>query len=139
VTIAIIVAVFLVVDTLVVGVLIGYFVRNTWQTIATRWPARPIAEDAVRRPFQSFSIGIVNLGWSIHVAVDEAYLHLDPARFWRWFGATRASVPWGAMELIGRIRGKWATVRIGAQRIDGPAWCLGLVDPAAREAAGGDG
>jgi len=132
VKIAIIVAVFFVVDTIVVGGLVGYFVRNTWRAISTRWPAQPIADDAVRRSFQSFRIGVVNLGWSIHVAADEQFLHLDPARFWRWFGAERASIAWSALELVGPVRGRWATVRLGAQRIDGPAWCLGLVDPAAR-------
>ena len=126
------VIVFVIVDMIVGVVLVKYLARSVWRPLTTRWPAQDIAEDAVRRRFQSFRIGLVNLGWSIHVAVDERHLHLEPAGFWRRLGLERASIAWSAMEFVGTPGRRWATVRLGPHRIQGPAWCLELVDPDAR-------
>jgi hypothetical protein len=80
----------------------------------------------VRRDFQSYRFGIVNLGLSVHTTVDEAFLHLEPVRPLRLLGIRPISVPWDRVEPV-RWRGRrHAEVRIGSQRVLGPRWALGL-------------
>ncbi|MBX3374190.1 MAG: hypothetical protein KF817_10165 [Phycisphaeraceae bacterium] len=115
--------------TLWVGVFIvavaGLAFRMLWQPMLAPFPARPPAPDAVHRRFQSFSVGIVNMGFSIHVAVDEAFLHLRPVAPWRWLGARDASIPWTAMTPVGRAA---RVARLpGGHQIVGPRWCMRLV------------
>ena len=42
-----------------------------WRPMLADFPSREPAPDAVRRRFQSFGLGIVNMGCSIHVAADD--------------------------------------------------------------------
>ena len=102
-------------------------ISSMWNPIMRQWSPREPAENAVRRNFQSFSLGLLNLGLSIHVAADDAYLHLQPARFIRWMGAVPASIPWNAMEpMAGR---KGTAVKLGPHTMIGPRWCMELVSP----------
>ncbi len=94
-----------------------------WRPMLAPFPPQEPAPDAVRRRFQSFGIGIVNMGCSIHVAVDEHYLHLVPLAIWRALGARPASIPWSAMEPVGT---SGRVVRVAGHRLDGPKWCLEL-------------
>jgi len=94
-----------------------------WRPMLAPFPAREPAADAVRRRFQSFGIGIVNMGLSIHVAADDDYLHLVPLAIWRALGARPASIPWSAMEPVGR---SGRVVRVNGHRLDGPKWCMRL-------------
>lgn len=99
-----------------------------WNPIMRAWPPREPGPDAVRRNFQSFSLGLLNLGLSIHVAADDEHLHLTPARLIRWMGAIPASIPWNAMQPMG---GRKATaVKLGHHTMIGPRWCMELVAPA---------
>lgn len=96
--------------------------------LSARYPRREPAPDAVRKNFQSFKFGLVNAGLSVHVAVDEHYLHLYPAAILRWAGVRAASVPWSAIQL----KGKWGPYRrakIDGIDISGPRWCLDLASP----------
>ena len=97
-----------------------------WRPMLVDYPAVEPAPDAVRRNFQSFGIGIVNMGLSIHVAVDETYLHLTPFRLWRLLGASPASIPWSVMEPVGS---SGRVVRFDGRRMDGPKWCMELAQP----------
>lgn len=90
-------------------------------------PVEP-APDAVRKRFQSFGFNLVNLGGCVHVAVDERWLHLRPARVARWFGMRDMSIPWEAIELE-RVRGKSAVAQVRGTSVRGPAWCLSLAGP----------
>ena len=111
---------------LIVPVIIAAVVRTCWTPFVTAHPAVPPAEDAVRRNFQSYKIGLMNLGYMIHTAVDEQHLHLMPAKFGRMLGMKATSIPWEAIEPV-RLRGKkFADVKIGNEAIIGPAWALGL-------------
>ena len=99
-----------------------------WNPIMRAWPPCEPAPDAVRRNFQSFSLGLLNLGLSIHVAADDEHLHLTPARLIRWMGAIPASIPWNAMQpMAGR---KGTAVKLGPHTMIGPRWCMELVAPA---------
>ncbi len=84
------------------------------------FPIQPIPIHAERRSFQSFSFGSVNMALSIHTAVDEEYLHLEPILVWRWLGAASASIPFVAMTPGTRPH----TVLIAHWKLVGPAWCL---------------
>jgi hypothetical protein len=97
--------------------------HTLWRPMLTPFPAVEPAPDAVRRRFQSFGIGIVNMGLSIHVAADETYLHMTPLKIWQKLGANPVSIPWSAMTPIGH-RGR--VVRVNGHRLDGPKWCMEL-------------
>ena len=79
--------------------------------------------DAVYRSFQSFSIGLINMGLSINVAADDEYLHLTPLRLWRALGARPASVPWSALVKKGP-----RSAQFGSHRIIAPRWCIDLIE-----------
>lgn len=101
--------------------------RWLWNPMLAPYPPRTPAQDAVHRRFQSFGLGIVNMGGSVHVAADDSYLHLTPLSIWRAMGARKASIPWSAMRPVGR---QGRAVMVGSQRLVGPKWCLSLASPA---------
>jgi len=98
-----------------------------WNPVMRQWPPREPAPDAVRRNFQSFSLGLINLGLSVHVAADDHFLHLQPASLIRLMGAVSTSIPWTAMEPMAGRRG--TAVKLGAHTFVGPRWCMELVEP----------
>jgi len=104
----------------------GSALRGLWNPLAKAFPAREPAPDAVSKSFQSFSYGIVNLGFSIHVSADSDALHLTPIRFLRWFGAKPASIPWDSMDTDVKSPRK---IRVNGQVLQGPKWCMELSAP----------
>ena len=115
-------------DLLLLPLILYAVIKGSWMRLQQVHPAAEPATDAVRKNFQSFKIGLLNLGMSVHVAVDERALHLFPAAIIRWFGARPASVPWGEIEV--KKRGRFTThVRIAGADVFGPHWCFELVDP----------
>lgn len=121
-----IVAMFVVMDAIIVTAIL----RSCGQMLKQLGAGHPAVEpeaDAVRKEFQSFKIGIMNLGYSIHVAVDASYLHLDPSLTARWIGMPRMSIPWEAIEFKKSVWGG-SVVRIGKQTVTGPKWCLGMAE-----------
>src|SRR5436305_593161 len=87
-------------DAIVVGAImtgVGHMMAD----LVRAFPPQEPAADAVRRRFQSFKIGYVSCGWSMHVAADDRYMHLTPARFVRWFGVRALSIPWDQIEITG--------------------------------------
>jgi hypothetical protein len=110
-------------------VLTWAILRFGWRPWMKRYPARPPHPDAVRRSYQSFSIAVVNGGPTMHVAVDEDYLHLTPVRVLRWLGAGPLSVPWSSIKVTRRSRrGTRATAKFDGRTVYGPAWCLELAE-----------
>jgi hypothetical protein len=110
----------------VMGIIVPALVRGSWGTLERRFPPRAPAPDAVRREFQSFSFGMLNLGSSVHVAVDGECLHLFPAWLARRLGCGPMSVPWEAIRPLGPGAFRTSKAMIGATRVTGPAWCLEL-------------
>ena len=124
---------FVVFDIVVVVLLVAMLCRKAWSPIQKTWQARPAADDAVRRSFQTFKIGIMNLGLAVHVAADEAYLHLTPIAAMRCLGLESVSIPWDAISDIKPTRfsrGRYRDAKIGATTIMGPAWCMDLATDA---------
>jgi hypothetical protein len=98
-----------------------------WRPMVAPYPPHEPAEDAVRRSYQSFGLGLFNMTFSMHAAVDDEHLHLVPLRIWRVLGATPLSIPWSAME---PARPRGLAARIGGRHVlRGPRWCMSLVDP----------
>ena len=121
-----------VIDALVTVIVLSAVVRFGWKPFAQRFPPRPADPDAVERRFQSFRLGVLHLGFCIHVAADEGHLHLQPAAILRFFGAPTASIPWPSIEIQEHSRtGKSITARINERTLLGPAWCLSLAEPTA--------
>ena len=120
-------------------ILVWALLHFGWGPLARSYPAQPADDDAVTRSFQSFRLGLINLGFCIHVTVDERHLHLRPAAVLRWFGARAASIPWGSIRIVKRSRPRPGgplrmapsiTARIDGRTLAGPAWCLELAESA---------
>lgn len=129
---AIIVGVVALEMVVVFGLVVPAIVRGSWGTLATRFPAVEAGPGAVRREFQSFKFGLLNLGWSVHVEVDDAYLHLRPALVARLVGCRAMSVPWDEVRSTGSRFLGTRGVLIGRTRVSGPAWCLDLAEGGSR-------
>jgi len=127
--IAILVCSIVAVDLLVVWALLRGL-AFTWNGVARAHPPVDPAPDAVRKDFQSFKLGIYNLGLAVHVAVDDRYLHLLPSRALRWGGAGACSVPWEAVTPLGPRAFKAFAVKVAGQTLTGPRWALALSAPA---------
>jgi hypothetical protein len=136
----VIVAIVVVADLLLNGLLVWGLVRAGWGPLTRAYPPREAMEGAVTRTFQSFRVRWLNLGLCIHVTADEHHLHLVPARFLRWFGAGPVSVPWRAITVTHRTpRRATVAATFDALPVRGPAWCLDLADggaPGTSESSG---
>jgi hypothetical protein len=129
-TVALVIAITLAV-TVLDFVILFTIVHRGWGPLPRAYPARTPDDDAVRRSYQSFRLGLMNLGYCIHVAADEKYLHLVPIKPLRILGGRTASIPWDAIRIENRSRrGKWITTRVGTHTLRGPSWCLELASVA---------
>lgn len=125
--IALIVGIIVCVDLVIVTTIIR-ICGQTMRGLLKIYPPVQPGPGAVRRNFQSFKFDMINLGGSIHVAVDEHALHLRPAWLARRFGVPDLSIPWEGITL--KKRGRSSTrVRVGNVDIVGPTWCLELAGP----------
>jgi hypothetical protein len=120
-----------VIDAFVGYVIVRALMHNTFDALVRRFPAHDPAPDAVHRRFQQFRMGLVN--FVANVAVDGERLHLRPPRIVALLGARPASIPWSAMRIRKRSRsGRRITVDLErGLSVEGPAWCLALVEPPA--------
>lgn len=117
--------------TLEVGVImlvVRALLRSSLGKLAEQFPFTEPDPGAVRRNFQSFRVGLVNAGYSMHVAVDDGYLHLMPAAILRWCGVRAMSVPWAEIRVLRRFGG-YRKAKVGAVDLYGPGWCLDLAAP----------
>lgn len=122
---AMIVALFVIVDLVVVGAVMTFAMESTLGKLSKAFPGQAIDATAKRRNFQSMSSGMVNLGFCIHIAVDDAYLHIVPSGFLRLFKAKAASIPWDAVELTPEGGSKrWVDVKAAGVEMKLPAWIL---------------
>jgi hypothetical protein len=82
-------------------------------------------------------VDMYNFGGCVHLTVDEACLHIEPAWLIRRVGGKSMSVPWEAIVLEKPLAegAKRGVARIGASRVQLPAWALKLATPP-RDGAG---
>lgn len=111
------------VSTVTTSMLVRLMIRQTWASIGGTWPPSEDgpAFDAEHRRFQSLSIGVINLGFSVHAAVDRAGIHLEPTRFLRWMGGTPTFWPWEDVKIVTRGT-RWSMIRIGVHSVKCPTW-----------------
>jgi hypothetical protein len=123
-----IVTIFLAVDVVVLWA-IRQWVKMTFAEIVAAFPSAEPRAGAVRRRLQSISIDLMNFGWCFVVSADEGAVHFAPNAFGRLVGARAFSVPWEAVKLEGKRRGRWfQKARIGKWTLTGPAWALKLAE-----------
>lgn len=124
------ITIFIIADLLVVGIVIWFLNKKFIGGYMRPYPpVEPTAEAHTER-FQTVSIGLGNFGKSMHISVDESYLHLMPAKYLRWFGIAAMSVPWDDITDIKVDRRDYrATARLmrGNVALRVPAWCLAPV------------
>lgn len=126
-----IVAIFLAVDAVVL-LAIRAWVKMTFAELAAAFPPVDPSPGAVTRRYQGISVDNLNFGFCFIVTVDEHGVHFAPMRLARTFGARGFSVPWDAVNMQGRRRGRWMQkARIGKWEITGPAWALKLAEGSA--------
>lgn len=120
--IALIVAVFLAMDAIIL-VLIVRSVSHTFDAF-DRYPPLEPGPEAIRRNFQSISVGLVNLGFCAHLAVDATHLHFVPAALGRLFRARAFSVPLEEVR-IEKPGGRFGGVAtIARETVRLPRWCM---------------
>lgn len=129
--IALLVGVLVAVDLAVVGAVFSMCAAALRPLREAFPPVEPLPS-AVHRRFQSFGFDLMNFGMCVHVAADERWLHLRPARIARWAGLRDMSIPWEAITLE-KVRGKSAVAKVRSTRVRGPAWCLSLAGQAPAE------
>lgn len=126
-----VIVLFVATDVLIVGTLLGA-AKRTLDELHARFPERAPRPNAIAREFQSFRFDLLNLGWCVHVLVDEDNLHLRPAWFARMFCRMHAmSIPWEAIEIdpkATRSR-RMLSARVAGVDVVGPTWCLNLARP----------
>ncbi|MCH2152450.1 MAG: hypothetical protein MK089_03840 [Phycisphaerales bacterium] len=105
-------------------IMFGIF-HGMWKPIAMKYPPQDHAPDAITKRCQSFSIGIMNMGWSINTTVDENHLHLSPVKWLQFFGACPMSIPWNALKLQGKNSRRASLA--GGPGIQGPEWCFQML------------
>lgn len=128
---------FIAFDLVLVWLLVQVALRMEWNALAARFPARAPDEGAVRRRFQSVTIGGAHFGLCFRIAVDDRALHFSPGLLLRICGAQGISVPWAHVS-PGERRKVFGTAKIdasiGDSVVTGPAWCLEPAMPARRRA-----
>jgi hypothetical protein len=119
------VALFVIVDLVVVSAVMSVAMDSIFGKLSKTFPGQLIDERARRKNFQSMSSGIMNFGLCVHIATDDAYLHLLPSAFLRLFRAKATSIPWDAVELQGKGKSKrWVDLKVAGVDLRLPAWIL---------------
>ena len=108
------------------GVIVPGLVRRGWGRWHVAFPAVAPDPGGVARRNQSFSVGLLNLGYGVHVVADASHLHLTPGALCRGFGLRPVSIPWDAVGILGAFPFGRLRAKIGGVRVIGPAWCLGM-------------
>ncbi|MBX3386603.1 MAG: hypothetical protein KF768_08530 [Phycisphaeraceae bacterium] len=129
-----IIPIFVVVDTVIVWAIFTSL-RGDWKSLERQFPPRVVSGTAVHRRYQSISIGMYNLGWSVHLTADEQCLHVHPTAYLRRLARAGVfSVPWEEVR-IGRRRRWYASARIGREDFRIPRWVADLASPTIEDAA----
>ena len=116
-------------DLLLAATVVGLIVRSSWKPLEVFFPAQVPSDTSYGRKFQSFSFGLVNYGFSIHVVIDDEFLHLTPIWIVSQFGLKPISIPWEAIEPLPTTKSAIRTLRvkIRKQTVIGPKWCFELI------------
>lgn len=128
-TTATVILIIVIADLCFMFIVVRAIVSSNYGPLADDFPADEIPQDAIFRRCQSFAFGLLNLGFSLAVAVDDHAVHLKPEPWARWMGIRPVSIPRGAMSAIGKPRGRWMMHELKVERpsgstieLRGPSW-----------------
>lgn len=134
--ILLLVGVFLVMDTVIVGAIISAIVSSSFGVLSKKYPAVPMLPGAVYREFQDAAFGSSNFGKCVHIGVDENGLHLFPSAIIRWAGGKPATIPWTMVELVPDTKNRrLVKCTLAGIKSRLPAWCFDVQTPATSGAA----
>lgn len=121
-------------DLLVIALILRTVAGTAWNPIAKEFPPVEPGPDARARRFQSFSLGLLNLGFCIHTAADADYLHLTPIAPLRKLGMRPLSLPRRVIHTVkpGALPHRRRIALGRGREIAGPAWCLDPAEPLRR-------
>lgn len=122
------VGIMLPIEIAVVYALLREPVQDVFNRLHAKFPPQQIGAGAIRRNFQSTKKDIVNLGFCVHFAVDDRFVHMMPAAVLRWAGAKACSVP-VALVSAKQSDMSYAEIVFDDVTLVGPTWVV-------REAAG---
>lgn len=133
----VVVAVLALSEFVIVPTMIRAMIESNWTPISNAFPlagAPAPRPDAVRREFCSLKIGMLSLGWSVHLTVDEASVRFEPALIGRVLGMKPAAVPWSEVKHLGERGRRAALVSIRGIEILGPRDIFEIARPPAPQA-----
>jgi hypothetical protein len=110
-------------DLGVAALVVGLIVNGSWGPLTKEFPQRTVIEPKYRRRFQSFQIGWLGLGLSVHTTIDDECLHLNPIKLLQWLGCKPLSIPWSQV-CIERVFKHQVKCKIGKTSMVAPRWCV---------------
>jgi hypothetical protein len=140
-----IVAVFLFIDLVVVWAVMSMVRDGFFEPLHRQFPPREMLDGAVEKRFQSMSSGMVNMGSSMHIAVDDAHVHIAPAWVMRRLGGKPFAVPLAEVRVkseakLAKAKWEWWPVagKFGKVEVSAPAWVFREVARRVAGRAGGE-
>ena len=128
-TTATVILIIVIADLCFMFIVVRAIVSSNYGPLADDFPADEILPEANFKRRQSFAFGLLNLGYSVAVAVDDRAVYLKPEPWARWMGIRPASIPRGSIIAIGRPRNRWIMHEFRIERpsgsmieLRGPAW-----------------
>ncbi|MEM9166300.1 MAG: hypothetical protein AAGB48_04675 [Planctomycetota bacterium] len=133
-----VIAAIVVFDVVVVVAIVRGVSFSTFKPLAKAYPPVDPIPGAKVRKCQSFSFGLINLGFSVRVTLDEACVHLAAEPWARWIGLRPVSIPRDRIEATGSRRspliGHTLRIETGTRvpiTARGPRWLWEAVSEAA--------
>lgn len=127
--------IFVVTDLIAVLLIVRTVVASNFTPIADGFPEVETTHGLDYKRRQSFSFGLLNLGFSIAVAIDDRHVHMRPEPWAALLGVSPASIPSEAITAKGSRRGKWLLheMRIehpsgSVTELRGPRWLWEAID-----------
>ena len=109
-------------------VVIRAMAKSVFGPIASEFPAIQPGDVHTDRRRQSFSLGLMNFGFSVRVKLDSTHLHLSPEPWMRWTGMPAMSIPISDLDPKGLPRKSWLAhpIEINSDRVNedlrSPKW-----------------
>lgn len=129
--VALLIALFILIDLVVMRAVIS-MATDPIRKLGKRYPPQQPLPGHIRHGFQSLKVELLNMGQSVHLTIDERWLHIEPALVLRWIGVPSCSIPWDAIKYV-RTRWGGSRVKIDGVELSGPKWAFSLAEAAQAE------
>lgn len=94
-------------DLFIALVVVRSMAKSVFGPIVSEFPAIEPGDVHTERKRQSFSLGLMNFGFSVRVRLDDTHLHLSPEPWMRWTGMPAMSIPLSELNPKGLPRKSW--------------------------------